>query len=109
MSDPQVPLPQYDDLTVGEIESHVRTLDREGVQAVSDYERAHAARPAVLLVLKNRAAQLREGAEPTGGSAEVPGAGSDAGHTPAQAPVVEGPPVNPPSQGAAENPAQPRR
>ncbi len=106
MSD--LPLPQYDDLTVGEIESRARTLEPGGVEALIAYERAHAGRPAVLLALENRAEQLRDGADPTGGSPEVPGAGSDASDAASQASVVEGPPVNPPSHGAPENPAQPR-
>jgi hypothetical protein len=109
MSHAELPLPQYDDLTVGEIESRVRTLDPGGVEALITYERAHAARAQVLLVLETRAEQLRDGAQPTGGSAEVPGAGSDASNAPSQAAVVEGPPVNPPSHGAPENPAQPRK
>ncbi len=97
MSD--LPLPQYDDLTVGEIESRVRTLEPGGVEALIAYERAHAARPQVLLVLENRAEQLRDGAEPTGGSPDVPGAGSQA-DTAAQAPQTEGPQdSNPPFQG----------
>ena len=97
MSD--LPLPQYDDLTVGEIESRVRTLDPGGVEALIAYERAHAARTQVLLVLETRAERLRDGAEPTGGSPEVPGAGH-AADGPAQAPRTEGPQAaNPPFQG----------
>jgi hypothetical protein len=89
MSQTDLPLPQYDDLTVGEIESRVRTLDPGGVEALITYERAHAARPQVLLVLENRAEQLRDGAEPTGGSAEVPGAGEP--HDPGQATPTSAP------------------
>jgi hypothetical protein len=96
MSD--LPLPQYDDLTVGEIESRVRTLDPGGVEALIAHERAHAARPQVLLVLETRAEQLRDGAEPTGGSAEVPGAGEP--HDPSGAAQTRGPETqNPPFQG----------
>ena len=99
MSKPELPLPQYDDLRVGDIQSRVRTLDPGGVEALIAYERAHAARPAVLLVLENRAEQLRDGAEPTGGSPDVPGAGSEA-DTAVQAPATEGPQdANPPFQG----------
>ena len=99
MSKPELPLPQYDDLTVGEIQSRVRTLEPGGVEAHIAYERAHAGRPQVLLVLENRAEQLRDGAEPTGGSADVPGAGHQA-DVPAQAAQTEGPQdSNPPFQG----------
>ena len=98
MSQTDLPLPQYDDLTVGEIESRVRTLDPGGVESLIAYERAHAARPQVLLVLENRAEQLRDGAEPTGGSAEVPGAGEP--HDTGQASQTSGPEdTNPPFQG----------
>jgi hypothetical protein len=106
MSD--LPLPQYDDLTLGEIESRVRTLDPGGVEALIAYERAHAGRPAVLLVLENRAEQLRDGAEPTGGSPDVPGAGSSVGSA-SQASPHKGPEQNPPFQGVPGGSTQARR
>ena len=105
----QLPLPDYDDLPTAGIESRSRTLDEPGVQTLLDYERAHADRPAVVLVLQHRLEQLQGGAEPTGGSPGAPA--PEAGHradTP-QASINEGPPQNPPSHGVPENTTQPRR
>lgn len=104
-----LPLPDYDDLPTNAIGSRARTLDKQGVQTLLDYEEAHAARPAVVQLLTHRIDELDQGAPPTSGSplAEAPEAGQPGGG--GQAEVKEGPPVNPPSHGTPENPAQPRR
>ena len=103
-----LPLPDYDDLPTEAIGTRARTLDRQGVQALLDYEQDHAARPAVVQLLSNRIDELDDGAQPSGGSplARAPEAGQPGGG--AHAAVKEGPPVNPPSHGTPENPAQPR-
>ena len=106
----QLPLPDYDHLPVGSVESRIRSLDVAGVEAVLGYERAHGNRLPVVQVLERRLAALQEGAEPTSGSPlaatpelqHAPPGGSDA------SPQTQGPPVNPPSQGDPTNPAQPR-
>lgn len=104
-----LPLPDYDDLTTQGIGHRIRQLDRTGAEAVLAYEEAHADRPAVTLLMRTRLAELAAGEQPSGGSpgAWAPEAGNP-GDTP-QAAITEGPPVNPPSQGAPENPAQPRQ
>ena len=106
----QLPLPDYDHLPIGSLQSRIRTLDAAGVEAVLSYERAHGNRLPVVQVLENRLAALQDGAEPTSGSPlaatpelqHAPGGGSNA------SPQTEGPPINPPSQGDPTNPAQPR-
>ncbi|MDX6300303.1 MAG: hypothetical protein QOF53_1517 [Nocardioidaceae bacterium] len=106
----QLPLPDYDHLPIGSVESRIRTLDAAGVEAVLSYERAHGNRLPVVQVLENRLAALRDGAEPTSGSPlaatpelqHAPAGGSDA------SPQTQGPPINPPSHGDPTNPAQPR-
>jgi hypothetical protein len=108
----QLPLPDYDDLPVGSIQSRIRTLGERGVRELYDYERQHANRIQVVQLLKNRLVALNTGqAEPTGGdpnavapetNTAVPG-GSKA------SPATEGPAQNPPSHGVPTNPAQPRR
>jgi hypothetical protein len=107
-----LPLPDYDGLPVGAIESRIRTLDEAGVGALLDYEQAHANRVQVAQVLERRLSSLREGAaEPSGGSpsALAPETPASAGERPEQAaPETEGPPQNPPSHGVPTNPAQPR-
>jgi len=106
-----LPLPDYDHLPDGAIESRVRSLEAAGVEDVLAYERAHADRPHVVQVLENRLEALAGGAEPTGGTPgdEVPEAGEGLPGDSAVGPETEGPPINPPSQGVPTNPAQPRR
>jgi hypothetical protein len=106
----QLPLPDYDHLTVGSLTSRVRSLDADGVQTLLGYERAHGNRVQVVVALEHRLAALKAGAEPS--------SGDPAGPTP-EAPPAEpagskvseattGPPVKPPSHGDPTNPAQPR-
>jgi hypothetical protein len=106
----RLPIPDYDSLSLGDLQSRLRTLDSYDLAGVLEYERQHAARPAVLLAGEARMNELRAGAQPSGGS---PG-GPRVDHPPAPdggspvSPQTSGPPVNPPSQGVPSNPAQPR-
>ncbi|GAA1502808.1 hypothetical protein GCM10009740_38940 [Terrabacter terrae] len=108
---PDLPLPDYDGMPLGSIESRVRTLDADGVERVLAYEREHADRIQVVQVLEHRLTALRTGAaKPSGGdpTAAAPEmtAGRPGGST--ASPATEGPTQNPPSQGVPTNPAQPR-
>jgi hypothetical protein len=67
MTRSELPIPDYDHLPEGSLTHRVRTLDRAGVQAVLEYEQAHAARPYVVQVLQHRLDQLEAGAQPSGG------------------------------------------
>jgi hypothetical protein len=62
-----LPLPDYDHLPIGGLESRVRSLSAEEVQELLDYERAHADRRPVTELLAARLKQLEAGAEPTSG------------------------------------------
>ncbi len=106
-----LPIPDYDQLPLGSLESRIRTLDRAGLEALIGYEGEHGDRLPVMQVLQRRLEELESGAEPSGGD---PGAGSMPETEPATppsdvSPQTEGPPVNPPSHGVPTNPAQPRR
>ena len=106
----ELPLPDYDHLPIGSLESRIRSLDEDGLTALLHYEQAHGDRLPVVQVLRSRLEAVRGGAEPSGGSpmAATPEM-QDAPPTGSQAsPQTEGPPVNPPSHGTPENPAQPR-
>jgi hypothetical protein len=110
MTHHELPLPDYDNLPVGSLESRIRTLDADDIQTLLDYERQHANRVAVVQILQRRAEALANGAEPSGGSPLATTPETDT--TPpgdAQPPRTDAPPVNPPSQGVPTNPAQPRR
>lgn len=105
-----LPLPDYDSLPLGSLQSRIRTLDLEQLEAVAEYERAHAARANVLTLIDARLGELQEGGQPSGGSPDAaqpetappPAGGSRV------SPETSGPKQNPPSQGVPSNPAQPR-
>ncbi|GGZ42874.1 hypothetical protein [Streptomyces bluensis] len=62
-----LPLPDYDHLPIGSLESRVRALTADEVEEVLAYERAHAHRLPVTELLTARLEQLLSGAEPTSG------------------------------------------
>ena len=86
-------------------------LDVEGVEHVLEYERQHADRVQVVMLLEHRLKALRSGdAHPSGGdpaarAPEVPV--GEPGRSTA-APSGRGPTQNPPSHGVPTNPSQPR-
>jgi hypothetical protein len=108
-SSADLPLPDYDDLTLPDLTHRVRTLDAADLEAVIAYEEQHGNRLPVLEVLRARAGQLEQGGQPSGGPS-----GGPAHTTPTPdggsgvSPQTSGPPVNPPSHGDPTNPAQPR-
>lgn len=106
----ELPLPDYDHLPTGSLESRIRSLDADQVAALVAYEEAHGARLPALQVLRTRLDRLREGAPLTGGDPMAVAPESPAGEPGGSqaSPATEGPPVNPPSHGDPTNPAQPR-
>ncbi len=105
-----LPLPDYDHLPQAALEHRIRTLDVSGLEQLIGYEKAHAARPLVLVMMQTRLEQLHAGAEPSGGdplavAAEAPPGA--AGGSPVSA-ATTGPVNNPTSQGDPTNPGQPR-
>jgi hypothetical protein len=62
----ELPLEDYDHLTLPQLRSRLRRLDLAGLAQVRDYERAHGDRLPVLTLLENRIAALVE--ETVGGS-----------------------------------------
>lgn len=64
----QLPIPDYDHLPENGLANRIRTLDADGLETLLGYEREHANRLPVVLLMENRLTELREGrAEPTGG------------------------------------------
>jgi hypothetical protein len=105
-----LPLPDYDHLPLGSLQHRVRTLDEADLREVIAYEEGHGNRLPVLQVLRARLEELKEGAEPSGGSplAATPEHAPPADTGSAVSPDTAGPAMNPPSHGTPENPAQPR-
>src|SRR3954447_25066081 len=109
MSDADLALPDYNDLTLPDLTHRVRTLDAGELRRVVSYEEEHGNRLPVLQVLHARLEQLHSGGTPSGG----PHGGPEHRGTRAQSretvsPQPSGPPINPPSHGDPTNPAQPR-
>ncbi|WP_280239070.1 hypothetical protein [Nocardia abscessus] len=78
-----LPLPDYDQLTIGSIEHRVRSLELDQVRQLLEHERATAHRPRVVEILSARIGQLEAGAQPSGGD-------------PSNAPAVTGEPGSSP-------------
>lgn len=62
-----LPLRDYDHLPLSAVAQRIRSLTVDQIGQLLDYEHAHAARPAVEQLMQVRRAELRAGAEPTGG------------------------------------------
>ncbi|MFC8564572.1 hypothetical protein ACFUIW_02225 [Streptomyces sp. NPDC057245] len=62
-----LPLPDYDHLPIGGLESRIRSLGAREVEDLLAYERTHADRVPATEVLTARLDQLRSGAGPSGG------------------------------------------
>ena len=111
MAGHDLPLPDYDNLNAGSLESRVRALDADGVARLLEHERAHADRVQVVQMLEHRLDRLRSGdASPSGGDAAAvaPEAAPGMAGGSLVSPATEGPKQNPTSQGDPTNPGQPR-
>ena len=107
-----LPLPDYDHLTLGSLRGRMRSLDLPQLVQVRDYEKAHANRLPIVTMLDNRIAKLATdlSAPLSGGTPTDPvPAKSRGGKRGSKVdPSTTGPKINPPSQGDPTNPAQPR-
>ncbi|MFR0354676.1 hypothetical protein [Streptomyces sediminimaris] len=112
MTDPArnaLPLPDYDHLPIGGLESRIRSLSSEEVEELLAYERSHADRVPAVDLLSARLEQLAPGAEPTTGD---PGAlrpeqhGSRAGSP--VSPATSSPPFSPPPHGTPDQRGKPK-
>lgn len=94
-----LPLPDYDHLTTGDLASRVRALPADGIRELIAHEEAHAARLPVLEVLRTRLDDVEAGAELSGGD--------PAAARPEQAPPPAG--GSPVSEAGAQANTQPLR
>jgi hypothetical protein len=68
-----LPLPDYDHMTLGALRGRLRSLDMEQLVQIRDYEKAKAHRLPVITMLDNRIAKLSNGeAAPTGATPAEP-------------------------------------
>jgi hypothetical protein len=106
-----LPIPEFDHLPVGSLETRIRSLDQSGLEALIVHETKHANRVAVMNLLRHRLQALHAGAKPTAGGADpgtMPEVAPGPGTAAKASPQTSGPPTNPPSHGVPTNPAQPR-
>lgn len=109
----ELPLPDYDHMTLGSLRGRLRSLSVDQLVQVRDYEKTHADRLPVVTMLDNRIAKLAtdSSAVPSGGDPATPSSADR--RAPVRggskvSPATTGPKANPPSQGVPTNPAQPR-
>jgi hypothetical protein len=112
MTDPgrsTLPLPDYDHLPIGGLESRVRSLAAEEVEELLAYERTHADRLPVTELLTARLEQLEAGAEPTSGDpgAFRPEQGESSSGSPVS-PVTSPQPFSPPPHGTPDQRGKPK-
>ncbi|MQS06943.1 hypothetical protein [Streptomyces alkaliphilus] len=103
-----LPIPEYDQLTPGELEHRIRSLEPEGVDRLLAHEREHADRPQVVNLLTERLAQMEEGSPPTPGGDPRPGhADGGRGGSPVH-PQTSPQPFHSPPHGTPQQPARPK-
>ncbi|WP_116042822.1 hypothetical protein [Amycolatopsis palatopharyngis] len=66
-----LPLPDYDHLPQSSLMHRIRSLSDDQLEALLEYEEAHANRVAVVEILQARRAELADGATPSGGEQSV--------------------------------------
>ncbi len=110
-----LPLPDYDHMTLGSLRGRLRSLSVEQLVQLRTYEKAHANRLPVVTMLDNRIAKLATDASaaPSGPVSTSPAPEQIAvgGATPSgriSPASTDAPVINPPSQGVPTNPSQPR-
>ncbi|MGW0335751.1 hypothetical protein ACWD0J_28460 [Streptomyces sp. NPDC003011] len=104
-----LPLPDYDHLPIGGLESRVRSLTAPEVEELLAYERTHADRLPVTELLTARLKQLEAGAEPTSGDpgALRPEQSEGHGGSPVS-PATSPQPFSPPPHGTPDQPGKPK-
>ena len=66
-SSKELPLPDYDHLPTAALQHRIRSLSADELELILAYERAHADRIDVRMVVEARLTALHEGARPSGG------------------------------------------
>ncbi|MGE0217036.1 hypothetical protein [Mycolicibacterium sp.] len=81
----ELPLPDYDQLSLGDLQHRIRSLDEDALRAVLVHECGHAARVPVLEILEARLRELEGGAAPSPGDPQrAPRVESNPGGSPVQ-------------------------
>ncbi|MGH8882168.1 MAG: hypothetical protein ACRD0P_33275 [Stackebrandtia sp.] len=67
MSKDELPLPDYDELPLGSVQTQIRALNQDALERLLGHERDHGDREPYLRILESRLRQLKAGEEPSGG------------------------------------------
>jgi hypothetical protein len=67
MANDELPLPDYDQMSLPDLRHRIRTLEEPALRLLFDHETAHGNRIPVLEVLHARLKELHGGAEPSDG------------------------------------------
>lgn len=62
-----LPLPDYDQMSLGDIRHRIRSLDEDGLNQILTHEAGHAARVPVFEIVEARLREIQAGAQPSGG------------------------------------------
>ncbi|MCH5672011.1 hypothetical protein [Streptomyces gilvus] len=112
MTDPArdtLPLPDYDHLPIGGLESRVRSLSADEVEELLAFERSHADRLPVTELLSARLGQLHAGAEPTSGNPGAPRPEHSGGRSGSPvSPATSPQPFSPPPHGTPDQRGKPK-
>jgi hypothetical protein len=103
-----LPLPDYDRLSLGELEHRIRPLSSGDLEQLLRYEREHADRTPVTGLLTTRLAQLEAGAEPTPGGEPRPGRAEETRGTSPVSPATSPEPTHPPPHGTPHQSGKPK-
>lgn len=100
MNDERLPLDGYDQMTVEKLRHAIRTLARDDLQRLLEYEQGHADRPLVKEIMTTRLDELAAGAEPTAGEPPQEPPSSQQPRTPSEVqPDTQAEPIIPPAHG----------
>ncbi|WP_031508907.1 hypothetical protein [Streptomyces megasporus] len=104
----ELPLPDYDHLSAGELEHRIRSLSEGDVERLIRYEREHADRAHVVTLLTARLRQLEAGSPQSPGSTQPPtGPRGEPGGSPVT-PATSPQPYHPPPHGTPDQAARPK-
>ncbi|GAA2406436.1 hypothetical protein GCM10010420_37970 [Streptomyces glaucosporus] len=103
----ELPLPDYDHLSAGELEHRIRSLSHEELERLLGYERDHANRAHVTALLTARLHQLEEGSPQSPGSRVPPSGPKGEPKGSPVSPATSPEPYNPPPHGTPDQPAKP--
>lgn len=104
-----LPLPDYDQLSAGELEHRVRSLSQAEIDQLIRHERAHGARVHMVEILRSRQAQLAAGSTPSPGGVPTRSGGErETRRGSPVSPATASQPVHPPPHGTPHQSGRPK-